>query len=164
MLISSARRCREQWTVLPSGPTGWRPTNGGRRWAVGARLYQIVEFFLRHLKTNSAAIILLRCPRRIVCGVLRARGREEIIESHGKIRVVRLGTPRKPKEELVTSAPCAGRRAASAKPNMLQRNYFDVWLPELAPSAPLVAYALSEPLTAKRWAVLARTAVPARNA
>lgn len=31
------------------------------------------------------------------------------------------------------------------------RDFFDVWLPELSPSAPLVAWALSEPLTPKRW-------------
>jgi uncharacterized protein YeaO (DUF488 family) len=31
-------------------------------------------------------------------------------------------------------------------------DYYDVWLPELAPSAPLVDFALSEPFTLKRWA------------
>jgi uncharacterized protein YeaO (DUF488 family) len=36
------------------------------------------------------------------------------------------------------------------------RDYYDVWLPELAPSAPLVSWALSEPFTPKRWALYAR--------
>ena len=34
--------------------------------------------------------------------------------------------------------------------------YFDVWLPELAPSAPLVSWFFSQPLTARRWASYAR--------
>jgi uncharacterized protein YeaO (DUF488 family) len=71
------------------------------------------------------------------------------------IRIVRLGTPRNSKEGVrigtVRRPPRGVRKADYAR-----RNYFDVWLPELAPSAPLVAYALSEPLTAKRWAVYAR--------
>jgi len=37
-----------------------------------------------------------------------------------------------------------------------QRNYFDVWLPELAPSAPLVSWFFSEPLTHKHWTEYAR--------
>jgi uncharacterized protein YeaO (DUF488 family) len=36
------------------------------------------------------------------------------------------------------------------------KNYFDVWLPELAPSAPLFSWALSEPFTSKRWDTYAR--------
>jgi uncharacterized protein YeaO (DUF488 family) len=31
-------------------------------------------------------------------------------------------------------------------------DYFDLWMPDLAPSAPLVSWALSEPWTDKRWA------------
>jgi uncharacterized protein YeaO (DUF488 family) len=31
------------------------------------------------------------------------------------------------------------------------RDYFDVWLPELAPSAEVVSWALSEPWTDARW-------------
>jgi uncharacterized protein YeaO (DUF488 family) len=37
-----------------------------------------------------------------------------------------------------------------------RHDYFDVWLPELAPSAPLVKFALSQPFTPKRWASYAR--------
>ena len=71
------------------------------------------------------------------------------------IRIVRLGTPRASKEGLrigtVRRPPRDVRKADYAR-----RNYFDVWLPELAPSAPLVSWALSEPFTVKRWAVYAR--------
>jgi uncharacterized protein YeaO (DUF488 family) len=35
-------------------------------------------------------------------------------------------------------------------------NYFDAWLPELSPSAPLVSFALSKPFTPARWAAYAR--------
>ena len=42
------------------------------------------------------------------------------------------------------------------KQDYAARNYFDVWLPELAPSPPLVSLALSEPFTPQRWAVYRR--------
>jgi uncharacterized protein YeaO (DUF488 family) len=42
------------------------------------------------------------------------------------------------------------------KQDYAARDYFDVWLPELAPSAPLVSWALSEPFTPQRWAVYQR--------
>jgi uncharacterized protein YeaO (DUF488 family) len=42
------------------------------------------------------------------------------------------------------------------KEDYARRNYFDVWLPELAPSAPLVSWALSEPFTPERWATYKR--------
>ena len=71
------------------------------------------------------------------------------------VRVVRLGTPRDPNEGLrigtVRRPPRSVRKADHAA-----RDYFDVWLPELAPSAPLVSLALSEPFTPQRWAVYQR--------
>jgi uncharacterized protein YeaO (DUF488 family) len=71
------------------------------------------------------------------------------------VRVVRLGTPRDPNEGLrigtVRRPPRSVRKADYAA-----RDYFDVWLPELAPSAPLVSLALSEPFTPQRWAVYQR--------
>lgn len=71
------------------------------------------------------------------------------------IRIVRLGTPRGPEEGLrigtVRRPPRGVRKADYAR-----RNFFDVWLPELAPSAPLVSWALSEPFTSARWATYAR--------
>ena len=71
------------------------------------------------------------------------------------IRIVRLGTIRQSKEGLrigTARRPPRGVRKA----DYARRNYFDVWLPELAPSAPLVSYALSEPFTPKRWAIYQR--------
>jgi uncharacterized protein YeaO (DUF488 family) len=71
------------------------------------------------------------------------------------IRIVRLGTPREPEEGLcigtVRRPPRGVRKADYAR-----RNFFDVWLPELAPSAPLVSWALSQPFTPARWATYAR--------
>jgi len=42
------------------------------------------------------------------------------------------------------------------KSDYARRNFYDVWLPELAPSQPLVSYALSQPWTDKRWAQYSR--------
>ncbi len=67
------------------------------------------------------------------------------------IRIVRLGTPRAWNEGLrigTVRRPPRGVR----KEDYSGRDYYDVWLPELAPSAELVSYALSEPFTPKRWA------------
>ena len=66
------------------------------------------------------------------------------------IRTVRLGTPRHSKEGLrigTVRRPPRGVR----KKDYAKYNYYDVWLPELAPSAPLVSWALSKPYTQKRW-------------
>ena len=42
------------------------------------------------------------------------------------------------------------------KEDFARRDWFDLWLPDLAPSAPLVSYALSQPFTPARWASYAR--------
>jgi uncharacterized protein YeaO (DUF488 family) len=66
------------------------------------------------------------------------------------IRVVRLGTPRSPDEGTrlgTVRRPPRGVR----KDDFASRDYFDVWLPELAPSAEVVSWALSEPWTDARW-------------
>ena len=71
------------------------------------------------------------------------------------VRIVRLKTPRGPDEGLrigTVRRPPRGVR----KVDYAQHDYFDVWLPELAPSAPLVSWALSEPFTPKRWSVYER--------
>ena len=71
------------------------------------------------------------------------------------VRIVRLGTPRDPDEGLrigTVRRPPRGVR----KKDYAARDYFDVWLPELAPSAPLVSLALSKPFTPQRWAVYRR--------
>jgi uncharacterized protein YeaO (DUF488 family) len=71
------------------------------------------------------------------------------------LRVVRLGTARHPGEgpRLGTvRRPPRGVR----KEQYASRDYFDAWLPELSPSAPLVSFALSKPFTPARWTTYAR--------
>src|ERR1041385_1266225 len=71
------------------------------------------------------------------------------------IRVVRLGTPRAAGEGLrlgTVRRPPRGVR----KEDYARRDYYDLWLPDLAPSADLVHFAVSEPFTAERWAAFAR--------
>jgi uncharacterized protein YeaO (DUF488 family) len=71
------------------------------------------------------------------------------------IRIVRLGAARHRKEGLrigtVRRPPRGVRKADYAS-----RDFFDLWLPELAPSAPLVSFALSRPFTPERWATYRR--------
>jgi uncharacterized protein YeaO (DUF488 family) len=67
------------------------------------------------------------------------------------IRVVRLGSPRARDEGLrlgTARRPPRGVR----KERYAKDDYFDVWFPDLAPTAPLVSWALSEPWTDRRWA------------
>ena len=66
------------------------------------------------------------------------------------IRVIRFGTPRTPDEGLrlgTVRRPPRGVR----KQEWGARDYFDVWVPELAPSENLRAWAMAEPLTLRRW-------------
>jgi uncharacterized protein YeaO (DUF488 family) len=66
------------------------------------------------------------------------------------IRIVRLGSPRTSDEGVrlgTVRRPPRGVR----KEDFAKRDYYDVWLPELAASAPLVSWALSEPWTDARW-------------
>ena len=66
------------------------------------------------------------------------------------IRVVRLGTARAPDEGLrlgTVRRPPRGVR----KEDYGRRNFYDTWLPELAPSAALLSWALAEPWTDLRW-------------
>ena len=71
------------------------------------------------------------------------------------IRVVRLGTPRAksegPRLGTVRRPPRGVKKAEYAR-----RDYYDVWLPDLAPSAGLVSWATSEPWSDRRWAQFAR--------
>ena len=71
------------------------------------------------------------------------------------IRVVRLGSPRArsegPRLGTVRRPPRGVRKADYAR-----RNYYDMWLPDLAPSPKLVSFALARPWTDKRWASYAR--------
>jgi uncharacterized protein YeaO (DUF488 family) len=71
------------------------------------------------------------------------------------IRVVRLGSARAPKEGLRLGTVRRPPRGVPKK-DYARLDYFDLWLPDLAPSALLVSYALAEPLTPRRWATFAR--------
>jgi uncharacterized protein YeaO (DUF488 family) len=71
------------------------------------------------------------------------------------VRVVRLGSPRSKREGLRLGTVRRPPRGVG-KRDYARLDYFDLWLPELAPSAPLVSYALSEPFTAQRWKTYAR--------
>jgi uncharacterized protein YeaO (DUF488 family) len=71
------------------------------------------------------------------------------------IRVVRLGAPRAPDEGPRLGTVRRPPRGVS-KSQFASRDYFDVWLPELAASAELVSWALSEPWTEARWRRYAR--------
>jgi len=66
------------------------------------------------------------------------------------IRVVRLGTPRAPNEGVRLGTVRRPPRGVK-KEEYASRNYFDLWLPDLAPTAAVVKYALSEDWTQERW-------------
>jgi len=71
------------------------------------------------------------------------------------LRVVRLGSPRKKGEGLRIGAARRPPRGVR-KADYARRNYYDVWLPELAPSQKWVSWALSQPWTDARWDKYAR--------
>lgn len=66
------------------------------------------------------------------------------------IRIVRLGTPRDSEEGLRIGTVRRPPRGVK-KEDYAKRDFFDVWLPELAPSTDLVAYAYAEDFTPERW-------------
>jgi uncharacterized protein YeaO (DUF488 family) len=71
------------------------------------------------------------------------------------IRIVRLGTPRARDEGLrlgTVRRPPRGVR----KTDFARENWYDVWVPDLAPSAQLVSWALADPWTDERWKRYAR--------
>jgi uncharacterized protein YeaO (DUF488 family) len=70
------------------------------------------------------------------------------------LRIVRLGMPRARKEGVrigtVRRLPRGVRKADYAK-----LDWFDLWLPELAPSAKLFAFARAQTLAERRWSAFA---------
>jgi uncharacterized protein YeaO (DUF488 family) len=71
------------------------------------------------------------------------------------IRIVQLGTARNPDEGLrigTVRRPPRGVR----KEDYSKLDYYDVWMPELAPSVKLVSWAFSEPFATKRWSSFER--------
>lgn len=71
------------------------------------------------------------------------------------IRVVRLGSPRVSGEGIRVGTVRRPPRGV-LKEDYAARDFYDVWLPELAPSGELVSWAMAEPLTGKHWATFAR--------
>jgi uncharacterized protein YeaO (DUF488 family) len=71
------------------------------------------------------------------------------------IHVVRLGTPRLLNEGVRLGTVRRPPRGVK-KEEFASRDWFDVWLPDLAPTAAIVTWALSEPWTPQRWEKYAR--------
>lgn len=71
------------------------------------------------------------------------------------IRVVRLGEPRAPGEGVRLGTVRRPPRGVP-KSEFARRDFYDVWLPELAPSAATVSWAMAEPWTPARWRRFAR--------
>ena len=71
------------------------------------------------------------------------------------VTAVQLGSPRLAREGLrigTVRRPPRGVR----RPEYASRDYYDVWLPELAPSEALRSWAMSKPWTSGRWNTFAR--------
>ena len=66
------------------------------------------------------------------------------------IRVVRLGSPRLPGEGVRLGTVRRPPRGVK-KSDYARRNYYDVWLPDLAPSAGIVSWARVGEWTDARW-------------
>jgi uncharacterized protein YeaO (DUF488 family) len=72
------------------------------------------------------------------------------------IRIVRLGTPRAKGEGLRLGTVRRPPRGVP-KADFARRDFYDVWLPELSPSADVVSSAMSEAWTPARWRQFERT-------
>jgi uncharacterized protein YeaO (DUF488 family) len=68
---------------------------------------------------------------------------------------VRLGSPRNAREGVRIGTARRPPRGVK-KEDYARLDYYDVWLPDLSPSAEAVAWAQSEPLTPKRWATFVK--------
>ena len=66
------------------------------------------------------------------------------------IRVVRLGTPRATDEGLRLGTVRRPPRGVKIS-DFGKKDWYDVWVPDLAPSAQLVSWALADPWTDARW-------------
>jgi uncharacterized protein YeaO (DUF488 family) len=71
------------------------------------------------------------------------------------IRIVRLGTPRARGEGVRLGTVRRPPRGVK-KEDFAKLDYYDQWLPELAPSAELFSWITSEPITDARWASFAK--------
>jgi uncharacterized protein YeaO (DUF488 family) len=71
------------------------------------------------------------------------------------VRVVRLGSPRGAGEGVRLGTVRRPPRGVK-KEEFASRDYYDTWLPELAPSAPLVKWFFEAPMTGARWSQFER--------
>ena len=71
------------------------------------------------------------------------------------IYIVRLGTPRLSDEGLRLGTVRRPPRGVP-KAEYARRDFYDVWVPELAPSPALFSWVKAEPLTDLRWRTYAR--------
>jgi uncharacterized protein YeaO (DUF488 family) len=71
------------------------------------------------------------------------------------IRIVRLGTPRASGEGLRLGTVRRPPRGVK-KEDFAKRDYYDLWLPMLSPTQPVVSRAMSQPWTDARWAKFVR--------
>ena len=71
------------------------------------------------------------------------------------IRIVRLGSPRRSGEGIRFGTVRRPPRGVK-KTEYASRDFYDLWLPDLAPSAELVSWAQSRPLTDAQWKTFAR--------
>ena len=71
------------------------------------------------------------------------------------ISVVRLGNPRAANEGPRLGTVRRPPRGVK-KEDFGKRDFYDVWLPDLAPTQELLSWALEEPLTGARWTSFAK--------
>jgi uncharacterized protein YeaO (DUF488 family) len=71
------------------------------------------------------------------------------------VRVVRLGSPRSRSEGLRVGTVRRPPRGVK-KTDYARLDYYDVWMPELAPSERLRTWVMSKPIAPARWVAFAR--------
>jgi uncharacterized protein YeaO (DUF488 family) len=71
------------------------------------------------------------------------------------IHIVQLGTPRGAGEGVRLGTVRRPPRGVNKK-DYARLDYYDVWVPELAPSEPLRKWLVSKPITPQRWVVFTR--------
>ena len=71
------------------------------------------------------------------------------------IHIVQLGSPRRPDEGVRLGTVRRPPRGVK-KSDFARLDFYDVWVPERAPSEPLRKWILTKPITPARWAAVTR--------